>query len=80
MKEIARWENGTSRIQSAVAHIFSVYHVMKLGNLNKHFTQLILGFGKDITLFVNLEYHSNCYQSTFGEFTGTITSYIEISR
>jgi hypothetical protein len=24
-------------------------------------TQLILGFGKDITLFVNLKYHSHCY-------------------
>ena len=32
MKEIARPENGASRIQSAVAHIFIVYHVMKLGN------------------------------------------------
>ena len=38
IKEIARPQNGTSRIQSAVAHIFNVY-VMKLGNfstLNKH--------------------------------------------
>ena len=38
INEIARPQNGTSRIQSAVAHIFSVY-VMKLGNfstLNKH--------------------------------------------
>jgi hypothetical protein len=38
MKEIARPENGTSRIQSAVTHTFSVY-AMKLGNfqtLNKH--------------------------------------------
>jgi hypothetical protein len=37
-KEIARPENGTSRIQSAVAHTFSVY-IMKLGNfstLKKH--------------------------------------------
>jgi hypothetical protein len=31
MKEIARPENGTSRIQFAVAHTFSVY-VMKLVN------------------------------------------------
>jgi hypothetical protein len=31
MKEIARPKNGTSRIQSAVAHNFSVY-VMNLGN------------------------------------------------
>jgi hypothetical protein len=31
MKEIARPENGTSRIKSAVAYTFSVY-VMNLGN------------------------------------------------
>jgi hypothetical protein len=31
MKEIARPENGTSRIQSAVDHTYRVY-VMKLGN------------------------------------------------
>jgi hypothetical protein len=41
-----------------------------------NYTQLILGFGKDITLFVDLKYHSNFYQSTFEEFTGTITSYL----
>jgi hypothetical protein len=32
IKEIARPENGTSKIQSAVAHTFSVY-VMELSNL-----------------------------------------------
>ena len=40
-----------------------------------NYTQF-LGFGKDITLFVNSKYYSIVVLSTFEEFTGTITSYI----
>ena len=35
-----------------------------------------LGFGKDITHFVNSKYYSIVVLGTFEEFTGTITSYI----
>jgi hypothetical protein len=35
-----------------------------------------LGFGEDITLFVNSKYYSIVVLGTFEEFTGTITSYI----
>ena len=40
-----------------------------------NYTQF-LGFGKDITLFVNSKYYSIVVLGTFEEFTGTITSYI----
>ena len=64
----------SGRAISLISHLLvknSRYTDLKAVN----YTQF-LGFGKDITLFVNSKYYSIVVLGTFEEFSGTMTSYI----